>query len=274
MGLVRFLRFLVALFFDPKSAKGILGEFRTTAALRRSLDNSVYRQIDNVTLLMDDGTTQIDHVIVSPYGVFVIETKNMTGWIFGSERQATWTQVLGRQKNTFQNPLRQNYRHVWALSEVLGIPKEALISIVIFAGSAEFKTEMPSNIVKIRGAVRLIKSYTTPIFTESEIVGFLATLEQSRMKEGCQTDREHLASLRKRHGSDREVEKVGMARAQSGGAEIEKANEELANPDLVICPICGAPMVMRNARRGDRAGKNFWGCSRFPKCRGTRSEDK
>jgi hypothetical protein len=62
-------------------------------------------------------TTQIDHVLVSVYGIFVIETKNMKGWIFGDERSAQWTQSIFGKKSRFQNPLRQNYRHVKALAE-------------------------------------------------------------------------------------------------------------------------------------------------------------
>lgn len=53
--------------------------------------------------------------VVSPYGVFVIETRNMDGWIFGSEKQPVWTQKFPRKSFRFQNPLRQNYKHVKAI---------------------------------------------------------------------------------------------------------------------------------------------------------------
>ena len=39
-----------------------------------------------------------------------------------------------------------------------------------------------------------------------------------------------------------------------------------------VCPICGAAMVKRVARRRPSAGGSFWGCSRFPTCRGTLPE--
>lgn len=69
--------------------KGAIGEFVTNRAARKDLNKDVYRIFHDVTLPAGNGTTQIDHIIVSIYGIFVLETKNMTGWIFGSERNKT-----------------------------------------------------------------------------------------------------------------------------------------------------------------------------------------
>ena len=89
--------------------KGALGELMGSAAGSPLLNKQVYRALKNVTIATSNGTTQIDHVIVSKYGVFVIETKNFQGWIFGAENQAQWTQSLpGGRKFRFQNPLHQN----------------------------------------------------------------------------------------------------------------------------------------------------------------------
>ncbi|RYD85706.1 MAG: NERD domain-containing protein, partial [Verrucomicrobiaceae bacterium] len=74
--------------------KGTLGEVRVRRSLRSLLDEHEYRLFNDLTLPTRDGTTQIDHVIVSRFGVFVIETKNMKGWIFGGTGQAQWTQVV------------------------------------------------------------------------------------------------------------------------------------------------------------------------------------
>src|SRR5690606_8837661 len=94
----------------------------------------------NVTLNTPDGTTQIDHVFLSPYGIFVLETKNMSGWIFGSEKQAQWTQKLYKRTFKFQNPLRQNYKHLKALEATLGVNPENLHSVITFAGGSTVKT--------------------------------------------------------------------------------------------------------------------------------------
>ena len=74
--------------------KGVAGEFIVNLPAKLLLDKNEYRLIKNVTLPTDDGTTQIDHIIISRYGVFVVETKNMKGWIFGSQNQKTWTQKI------------------------------------------------------------------------------------------------------------------------------------------------------------------------------------
>jgi restriction system protein len=87
--------------------KGVLREFQVNLIARLFLDKQVYTLFKNVTLPTEDGTTQIDHVIVSRYGLFVIETKNMKGWIFGSAQQKIWTQKIYRHTSKFQNPLYQ-----------------------------------------------------------------------------------------------------------------------------------------------------------------------
>jgi len=85
--------------------KGIIGEAKINFSTKRSLNKDEYHLIKNVTLPAKNGTTQIDHIIVSKYGIFVIETKNMKGWIFGNQKQKTWTQKIYKHTNTFQNPL-------------------------------------------------------------------------------------------------------------------------------------------------------------------------
>ena len=71
--------------------KGWIGELQVNLLTKFSLDKNVYRLIKNVTIPADGGTTQIDHVIVSRFGVFVVETKNLRGWIFGKEGDTYWT---------------------------------------------------------------------------------------------------------------------------------------------------------------------------------------
>ena len=90
----------------------MVGREVVAAGLWLGLSKATYRRFHDVVIRAPDGTTQIDHVIVSPYGIFVIETKNMQGWIFGNAYHDNWTQTIYRHKSQFQNPLRQNYRHL------------------------------------------------------------------------------------------------------------------------------------------------------------------
>ncbi len=128
--------------------KGWLGETMVARALSR-LNPNLYHTFHDLYLPRPDGhgTTQIDHVIVSPFGIFVIETKNYRGWIFGSEKQPKWTQQIYRRKSSFQNPLHQNELHLRALAVCLGLPREAFLSVVLFIGHSEFRTPMPPNVL-------------------------------------------------------------------------------------------------------------------------------
>src|SRR5437763_4468828 len=99
--------------------RGWVGEHATSSLIAGSLNRDIYTRFEDVIVPTANGTTQIDHVVVSSFGVFVIETKNVSGWIFGRENDAKWTQVLPGKKRQFQNPLRQNYRHTRALADFL-----------------------------------------------------------------------------------------------------------------------------------------------------------
>ena len=100
---------LMAIYYFKKKIpviKGRIGEKHAIKGLKQHLDETQYSIVNDVTLPLEDGgTTQIDHVVVSRFGIFVIETKNMSGWIFGNENQAKWTQTIYRSKYPFQNPL-------------------------------------------------------------------------------------------------------------------------------------------------------------------------
>ena len=85
--------------------KGWFGEKKTQFNLWLSLDTKLYRRLHDVIIPSNNGTAQIDHILVSPFGIFVIETKNYKGWIYGSESQSNWTQVIYKSKHNFQNPL-------------------------------------------------------------------------------------------------------------------------------------------------------------------------
>ena len=128
--------------------KGWLGERAVSRGLS-SLQPETYHAFHDLYLPRPDGqgTTQIDHVVVSPFGIFVIETKNFRGWIFGSEKQPQWTQRIHRQKNRFQNPIHQNELHVRALAGVLGLPRDAFLPVVFFIGDVVIKTPVPPNVI-------------------------------------------------------------------------------------------------------------------------------
>jgi predicted RNA-binding Zn-ribbon protein involved in translation (DUF1610 family) len=226
------------------SIKGWFGEKATSLRIWAFLDTKNYPRFHDVIVPAKSGTTQIDHLVVSRYGLFVIETKNMKGWIFGSGNQPKWTQCLyGRKlyffqsstKYPFQNPLRQNYRHIKCLSEYLDLEQRYFHSIVFFNGGCSFKTEMPCNVLN-SGLTSYIKSYRQVLLSESEVYDIIACIEE--LKANPELNREmHLESLQERHSSTSK------------------------------CPKCGSELVLRTAKNGSYAGNQFFGCSSFPKCR-------
>jgi restriction system protein len=192
--------YLLFKFLASPRVKGRIGEASVKRAVLQKLDPQLYRHYHDLYLARPDGrgTTQIDHVVVSPYGIFVIETKNYKGWIFGSEKQRQWTQQIYRNKSRFQNPLHQNHLHVRALMALLNLPENRFRPVVVFAGEATFKTEMPPNVIN-RGLISWIKNHTATVLDPP----MLETVHQSLSSLVLSTDkkeasRAHLAGIQTR----------------------------------------------------------------------------
>jgi restriction system protein len=182
--------------------KGWFGEKMVLRGLRK-LDPAQYRVFHDLYVPhpSEEGTTQIDHVVVSPSGIFVIETKNYRGWIFGSERLAQWTQQIYRKKHKFQNPLHQNKLHVKALIQFLNLPEDHFHSVVLFIGNTEFKTDMPDNVLN-GGLIPWIHCRTAPRIVTSTVDQAVSQLsELDRTTDRRSASREHLKALKMRHGS-------------------------------------------------------------------------
>ena len=126
--------------------KGAQGERQVNMILNRELPSGEYKVFNDISLPTSYGPTQIDHIVVSRYGIFVIETKNYKGWIFGDAKSKEWTQIIYQNKRQFQNPLRQNFKHTKAVELFLSISPRYVHSVVVFVGDSEFKTALPDNI--------------------------------------------------------------------------------------------------------------------------------
>ena len=185
--------------------KGRIGEWRVRFVLKRALPASHYSVFHDVTLRASragNGTsTQIDHVVVSPYGVFVIETRHCSGWILGSERDPQWTRMRFRSKQKFENPLHQNQAQVRALQELSGLDAACFHPLVVFTGSAEFKTPMPARVTQLGGLVPFIQVRSHELLGFDEAQRISGLLESSRLPPGVQTTAAHLAALRESHGT-------------------------------------------------------------------------
>ena len=178
------------------------GEALLSRVALRNFGPPDYHLMNHVTLQLKDGTTQVDHILVSRFGVFVIETKNYKGWIFANAKQANWTQVLFKRKFKFQNPMFQNFRHVRAVQGLLDfLPPGAIKSVVVFTGEAEFKTEIPQGVFDLSGLIEYLHKQTVEVMSANRVQFCVGRLETARLAISGQTDVEHVRSLERRHGS-------------------------------------------------------------------------
>lgn len=155
---------------NTPTIKGIIGELRVNFLLKRKLDKNKYLIVNNIILNIDDDSIRVDHVIISKYGVFVIETKNMNGWIFGDKYNEIWTQQIFFLKIKFKNPVRQNYKNVKFIENLLQISESKIYSIVVFTGRSEFKDGIPVNVMSINNLVEYIKHKDTILLKNNDIV--------------------------------------------------------------------------------------------------------
>lgn len=195
LGLALLVAALLGVLRSPRF-KGWRGERAVQNTIRKQLNPLVYVALHNVTLPTADGSTQIDHLIFSPFGLFVLETKNYQGWIFGSERQSQWTQQIFKKRSRFQNPLRQNYKHTKAIQELLGVAPEHVHSVIAFVGDCEFKTEMPPQVTRGDGFVSHIQSFTQTVWSPEQMQELLDKLEAVRLQPGRATDKQHVAHVK------------------------------------------------------------------------------
>lgn len=242
---------LIAWIFKQPAIKGKFGEWTVALCLKLGLDKNTYCILNNVMIPDDTGaTTQIDHVVLSPYGIFVIETKNMKGWIFGDRKSEKWTQQIFKCKNQFQNPFRQNYKHIMCLADLTGLPKERFTHVIVFVGDCQIKTrdKLPESLVTGGfSLLNFIKSFSEEQFASNDLDCILYAIMSGRISNTFQNKRAHVAHVK----------------------EIIETKEHPVDP---TCPKCGASMIRRQAKSGANSGKYFWGCSNYPKCRGVVNE--
>lgn len=216
---------------------GQYGEFATEFALTNHNLEGIFTVLKNVYLPAQDKTTEIDLLMLHEKGIFVFESKNYSGWIFGDTERLNWTQSLPNgEKHRFYNPIRQNRTHIKALSEYLNKPTSAFISYIVFSERCSLK-QVPysaTDLVIVRRP-NMLKSLR-------------ATLDAS-------------PSIYSREEIQVMTEKL---KALTGKSETEK-QQHITNIKIK-CPFCGNALVLRKGKYGQ-----FWGCSSYPKCRFTRS---
>lgn len=247
--------------------KGRNGEYQIYKRLRNH-ENKGGKFLFNCYLPKENGeTTEIDVLLINENGIFVFESKNYSGWIFGDEKSKNWTQTLpqgrGRShKEHFFNPIMQNKVHIKWLRSLVGdqIP---LFSIIAFSERCTLKkvnvTSQDVLVIKryeIESAVNQagrLKNTKLSLEEINEVYNILYPLTQVSDEQKLQ----HINYIKNNHSTPLvNNEKINYS-----------DTAEKNDPVPQICPKCGAQLVLRTAMKGINEGQQFYGCSSYPKCR-------
>ena len=160
------------------------------------LNKEDYIVLKDLTLLYDNSTHQIDHVVVSNYGIFVIETKNYSGFIKGSDKYYKWVQFIGKKKYMFLNPVFQNKGHISALQDLLPEYKDYFVSIVCFTNKSKLKVNTKGIVINLDELLHIISNFRNEILILdiNEVAQNLKNLSLTNMN-GIEQD--HLNNIKK-----------------------------------------------------------------------------
>jgi hypothetical protein len=220
---------------DRAAEKGREGEERVKGLLAKL--GPEYTYVHDVMIPgNNDDTSQIDHVVISPYGIFIIETKTYNGYIKGYENAQKWVQFLRKSRYEFYNPIKQNEGHIKALRNLFKDKNKILpmYSIVVFVGARGLEVEaITAKVIQETELLDTIQSYDTIRLTVDNINIIKNYL--------------HLSDI------------IDVQAREQHVLTIHKREEQIRNG---ICPNCNSSLVERAGKYG-----TFLGCSGYPRCR-------
>lgn len=229
---------ILAIILSLPSVKGKIGERKVRKKLERLANKYDGKLINDVIVPGEnDKTSQIDHILISPYGVYVIETKNYAGRIYGSENQKEWTQVLafGNTKNKLYNPFKQNDTHIFRLKRILSMNIE-LVNVVVFVNN-NTKYINSDSVWGLSDLKHLIDPNEDQRIISDKDVESIYNIIMEYKNNPVVTSKEHKK-------------------------EVKQMVKDINNN---ICPRCGGNLVLRKGSNG-----SFYGCSNYPKCKFTK----
>jgi hypothetical protein len=174
------LIFLIAYIGSPRF-RGTMGESRVRRILSAMLQKNQYTILNDVTIPSGGGTVQIDHLVISQFRIFVIETVFRRGTISGAEFQDRWKQHRRGRFTRFDNPLHQNYLRIQALERLLQLPESRFYSIVVFAGHKGFKGTTPPHVVPVEKLIPLIRKRNEKRLSPETASKVLKQIEEARL---------------------------------------------------------------------------------------------
>lgn len=245
---------------------GAYGEYLTYNCLRK-YESDGAKFLFNCYLPKDnDDTSEIDVMMIYKSGIYVFESKNYSGWIFGSESSKMWTQSLpnGRssKKERFYNPIMQNKTHIKWLEQQVD-ETDPLHSIVVFSQRCEFKkleiTSSDISVVKRDALLKLVREIDERVGyrLDDDRISIIYEKLYPFTQVSDEVKESHIENMEKKYKST----------SDDSSVTAEKTTNVYNSSDDLICPKCGSKLVLRTATKGENAGNQFYGCSSFPKCR-------
>lgn len=219
-----------------KKVKGIAGEFNIRMILSGLYDKE-YFVMNNLLLNVNGTTSQIDHVVISVYGIFVIETKNYSGKIYGKETSANWKQFIHGNEISIHNPIRQNYGHVKAIQNKLpdSLKDMNIIPVIVFPDSTEIHVSARNTyVINNSELLSLIWSYDERLCSYNDIYTIKYYLEQNDTS-GLINDVKHVINVKK-----------AIASKPSPQPKIQRNNVDF---HLIRCEVCGDIMEYHSKGR-------------------------
>jgi len=175
---------VLVLYIGSPRFLGTVGLARVRRLLDHALPKSRYTSLHDLTLPSGGGTMHFDHIVVSQFGIHVIENVRRSGWISGTEVQARWRQrFLGKFRH-FENPVHANFLHVQVLERLLQLPLSRFHPVVVFSGHRGFKTAVPGNVVSMQKLIRKIRADSRQLLTPQEADQVILKLQSSILKPG------------------------------------------------------------------------------------------
>ena len=194
-------------------------------------------------------TTEIDLIYITQKGLFIIESKNVSGWIFGRESDRYWTESLpDKSKHRFFNPIWQNRGHIKWLREFLHDENLPCFSLIVFSERCELK--------KLE-----VRDKTCVLIHRDELISTIRSIWNQNPdvfdEEGTKSIYDMLSILQ---NADEAMKQ----------AHVDRIHEQYHG---TTCPSCGSALVLRTTKSGANAERQFYGCSAFPKCRYVRDTE-
>lgn len=248
-------------YFSVHFNKGRYGEYLTYKHLCH-MEKSGAKFLFNVYIPKGNGeTTEIDVLMICTKGIFVFESKNYGGWIFGSENQMNWYQTLpagrGRtHKEHFYNPVMQNRSHIKHLRLFLGeqIPMR---SIIVFSDRCTLKNIQISN-SDVCVINRYDLAHAVSTFFRNTEIDLINEAEISEIYNTLYPFTQVNESVKDHH--------IANIHSNLNGRSMQQTYSN-TSPSVSKCPRCNGDLILKTAKRGANAGKQFYGCSNYPKCK-------